>query len=507
MQITTDIAIIGSGAGGGTIAYALRNSGATVLLLERGEFLPSEPENSSARAVFIEKRYKPRETWIDGDGTPFQPGSTHYFVGGNTKMYGACLARYRAEDFGAYDLEDGPSPAWPIDYAQLAPYYDEAEAIYRVHGQAGADFMEPPRNGVQYPFPPVAHHPVIQRLADSLSAQGLRPFPLPMGIDVRPGGRCVLSKSCDGFACPHDAKSDADVCCVRPALLSDDVQLRTRALARRLVTDPSGRTVVRLEAEIDGESVDVVAAKYVLSAGAVNSAALLLRSANSSHPNGLANSSDQVGRNYLQHMNGTLIAVDPLHKNDAVFQKTLGVNDFYSGDPQDPAWPFPLGSVQLIGKLQAEMVTSSRRIPLPVARAFAERSVDWWTFTEDTPLAENRVTIASNDTIQVTWRPTNVESQRRLLAATARMMRRAGYPLVFTETHGVAVNSHQAGTLRFGDDPATSVLDPHCRAHDLSNLYVVDGSFHPSLGGGPGGPTLTIAAMALRVAAESDLAT
>jgi len=297
------------------------------------------------------------------------------------------------------------------------------------------------------------------------------------------------------------------VCCVRPALESDSVRLVTRAYARRLRTDPLGRIVTKLEATIDGETAEVRAGRFVVSCGAVNSAALLLRSADSRHPHGLANSSGQVGRNYLQHMNGTVMAVDPTATKPTVFQKTLGVNDFYFADPQaTDDWGFPLGSIQLIGKIQAEMIKSARpAVPLPAARALAARSVDWWLFTEDASLADNRVTLGPGGAIQVSWRPTNAGSQRRLAAATRRIMRAAGYPLVFSEVHGVATNSHQAGTLRFGSDPASSVLDPYCKTHDLDNLYAVDSSFHPSLGGGPGGPTLTIAAMALRTARLSDL--
>jgi choline dehydrogenase-like flavoprotein len=495
---SADVVVMGSGPGGATLAYALRDSGAKVLLLERGDFLPREPENWSARSVFLEKRYKADETWLDGSGGTFQPGN-HYFVGGNTKVYGACLARLRSTDFDAYELEDGLSPAWPFGYDELEPYYAEAERIFRVHATAGDDPHDPPRSAPP-PYPPVAHDPVIADLAKRLEGQGLRPFALPMGLDVRPGGACVLSRSCDAFPCPRGAKSDAEVCCVRPAVESGGVELLTRARVRRLVTDPTGRRVVKAEIDHAGETVEVTGGAFALACGAVNSAALLLRSASSAHPTGLANSSDQVGRNYLQHMNAALMAVDPRRRRDTVFQKTLGVNDFYYRIPGAP------GSMQLVGKVQPEMVVAQRpRVPLRTARWLAERSVDWWLFTEDAPLPENRVTLAAGGRIRVSWRPTNVRAQRDLVRACARAMRRAGYPLTLVERFGVATNSHQAGTLRMGADPATSVVDPLGKAHDLDNLYVVDGSFFPSLGGGPGGPTLTIAAHALRVAARSDL--
>jgi choline dehydrogenase-like flavoprotein len=268
-----------------------------------------------------------------------------------------------------------------------------------------------------------------------------------------------------------------------------------------------GRRVVKLEAEIEGEHVELQAGAFVVACGAVNSAALLLRSASSQHPRGLANGSDQVGRNYLAHANAAVMAVDPRRRVSTVFQKTLGVNDCYFGDVHDPDWPYPVGTLQLVGKIQPEMIQAEQRlVPRRIAKLLAERSVDWWCFTEDAPLPENRVTLGPGGAIQVTWRPTSVGSRERLIGAARRMMRRAGYPLVFVQRFGLPTNSHQAGTLRFGEDPTTSVLDPFCKAHELDNLYAVDGSFFPSAGGGPGGPTLTIAATALRVAARSEIA-
>ncbi len=491
-----DLIIIGTGAGGGTLAYALRDSGARVLLLERGEFLPQEPENWSPEAVFDGKRYKLAETWRDAStGQPFLPG-VHYFVGGNTKVYGAALPRFRREDFGALEHEGGTSPAWPVTYDDLAPYYERAERIYGVHGLGGEDPTESPRSG-PYPYPAVPSEPYVADLAIRLRRQGLHPYALPMGIDLREGGCCIRCKTCDGFPCKVHAKGEADVCCVRPALESPNVELWTGAFARRLLTDGTGRRVTGVEVERGGERLEAHADRYVVACGAANSAALLLRSANGPHPDGLANSSGLVGRNYMVHNNTALMAVHPARRNRTVFQKTLAVNDFYLHG--EDGWPYPLGNLQLLGKLQAGMLTADQPLlPKRALQEIANRSVDWWVMSEDLPDGDNRVTLASDGTVQVRWRPNNLVAHGRLIDAARRMLRRAGYPVVATRRMGIETNSHQCGTVRFGTDPASSVLDPWCRAHDVENLSVVDGSFFPS--SAATNPALTIAAQALRVA-------
>lgn len=492
-----DIVIVGSGMGGGTLAYALRDSGASVLLLERGDYLPQEPQNWQPAAIFDENRYKPQELWQDvNGGQTFKPG-VHYFVGGNTKVFGAAFPRLRREDFEALEHEGGTSPAWPIRYEELEPYYGLAETLYRVHGQTGEDPTEPPRS-TQFPFPAVPHEPAIEALYQRLKAQGLHPFSYPMGIDLREGGRCIRCQTCDGFPCKVLAKSDADVCAVRPALESGTVTLWTNSRVRRLLTasPEQGHKIDGIEVERNGERQVVYADRYVLSCGAVNSAVLLLNSANSEHPKGLANSSGMVGRNYMQHNNTALMAVNPLRRNRTIFQKTMAVNDFYFGDD---SFPYPMGNLQLLGKLQAGMLVAAQPLlPKAVLQAIANRSVDWWVMSEDLPSAENRITVGSQGEVQVHWTPNNRVAHERLISAARRMMRRAGYPLLFVERMGVATNSHQCGTLRFGHDPQTSVLDPYCKTHDHDNLYVVDSSFFPS--SSAMNPALTIAAQAFRVA-------
>ena len=479
-----DIAIVGTGAGGGTLAWRLRSSGARILLIERGDFLPPEPENWSPAAVFADGRYKPEETWEDSSGSPFTPG-VHYFVGGNTKVYGAALPRFRREDFEPMEHEEGTSPAWPISYEELEPYYVRAESLYGVRGTTGEDPTDPPRSA-PYPFPAVPHEPQIEELAAKLRTQGLRPFHLPMGVDL--GNRCLRCHTCDGFPCRVHAKSDAETRCVRPALESSDVELWTRTFARRVLVR-NGR-VEGIEVERHGAVRTVRAATYVISAGAVNSAALLLRS------DGIPDGSGMIGCNYMVHNNSALMAMWPLRRNVTTFQKTLAINDWYLKGPDSP---WPLGNLQLIGKVQGSMLQVARPgIPASWLNYIANRSLDWWVMSEDLPDRDNRVTIANNGRIRIHWRPTNVQAHKRLMQASRSMLRTAGFAFTFDETMGIATNSHQCGTLRMGHDPASSVLDPWCRMHGLKNLFVVDASFFPS--SGAMNPALTIAAQALRVA-------
>ncbi len=493
-----DIIIIGSGAGGGTLAYALKDSGARVLLLERGDYLPSEPQNWDEDAVIRQRRYQVNETWYDAEtGQAFRPG-VYYCVGGCTKMYGAALPRFRREDFAALEHEEGTSPAWPVSYEDLEPYYARAEQLYLVHGQGGQDPTEPARSA-PYPFPALPHEPYMAELAASLSARGFHPFSLPMGVDLRAGGKCIRCFTCDGFPCRLLAKGDAEACCVRPALESPHVELLTNARAVRLLTDASGKRVTGVEVEQDGALRVLRADRYVVACGAINSAALLLRSANGQHPNGLANSSGQVGRNYMAHINSTLIAIDAQHENADIFHKTLSVNDFYLASTHSP---YPMGNLQIMGKIQANGYIAAHRSELSAdeRQRIARHSTDWWLMTEDLPDPENRVTLGDDDSIRVRRRFKNTAAHQRLAHVAEDMLRSVGYSEFIYQFMPIETNSHQCGTVRFGADSATSVLDPYCKAWDVDNLYVVDASFFPS--SAAMNPALTIAAQALRVAEQ-----
>jgi choline dehydrogenase-like flavoprotein len=498
--LSADVVIIGSGMGGATTALALARRGIDVLVLERGQRLPREPENWSPRAVFVERRYRPAEHWLDGAGRAFAPG-VHYVVGGNTKVYGASLPRFREQDFAALEHQEGTSPAWPFGYADLERYYGEAELMYRVHGTPGEDPTAPWRS-TPFPYPALEHEPYVADLAARLREQGVNPSSNAMGVDRRPGGLCIRSATCDGFPCPVGAKSDAETCGIDPAIATRHARLETGVHVRRIETDGTGRRVDRLIAGGPSGAVEVTGGRFVLAAGAVNSAALLLASAADKHPRGLANSSDQVGRNFMMHNNAHIVAIDLNRRNDVTFQKTLSVNDWYL----DGGDRFPLGAMQLIGKAQGVMMKSAapRGVPLPLLNQVARRSVEWLIMGEDLPAPDSRVTVDSSGRITTARVARGTGTHRLLLERAKRLLRAVGYDAILTQHFDIGMNSHQCGTVVAGLDPATSVLDPWCRTHDVENLWVVDSGFFPS--SAAMNPALTIAAQALRVVAESDLA-
>ena len=502
-----DVVIIGSGAGGGTLARHLAPSGLKILVLERGDWLPQEPENWNAEEVFQKGRYISKDVWHDKHGKPFQPGS-HYFVGGATKMYGAAHFRLRQQDFEQLQHFDGISPAWPLRYSDFEPYYQRAEEMYHVHGQRGEDPTEPPCSG-PYPHPPVAHEPRIQKLVDDLHAAGLRPFHAPSGVMLDEANmafsRCRKCNCCDGFPCLVHAKSDADVLGMRPALAAPNVSLLTRAQVRRLRTDASGRSVQAVELERDGEAMTVRGDVVVVSCGAANTARLLLMSANDKHPRGLANGSDQVGRNYMFHNSKAMVAL--AHEpNTTVFQKTISINDWYLGDAD---FDYPMGNIQMTGKTNGTIMKGYAPLETFLMPGWsmdkiAEHALDFWLSSEDLPDPNNRVTIDGEGQIHLSYTPNNQTAAQRLYGRLTGMLDQLYLKNHLVERQfyiksemSIAAVGHQAGTCRFGSDPATSVLDLNCKAHELDNLYVVDTSFMPTIGAV--NPSLTAIANALRV--------
>ena len=499
-----DVIIIGTGAGGGTLAYRLAPSGKRILLLERGDYVPREKDNWDSHAVNVAAKYQTREVWRDADDKPLHP-HTNYYVGGNTKFYGAALFRLRREDFGVIRHHGGVSPAWPIEYDQLEPYYTEAEHLYQVHGQRGEDPTEPWASA-PYTYAAVSHEPRMQQLHDSLAAAGLRPFHTPLGImldEKHPHtSRCIRCNSCDGYPCLVRAKSDAEVVCVDPALSHPNVTLITGAFVKRLETSASGREVTRVVVERNGGEELFAGDMVVVSCGAINSAALLLRSANDRHPRGLANGSDVVGRHYMGHTNSVLLAISKT-ANATVFQKTLAVNDYYFGSDE---FTHPMGHISFVGKLDAVALSAGAPplVPGITLDIMARHSLDFWLTSEDLPDASNRVTLNQAGQIVLSYQPNNLEGHKQLLARLEHLLQHLDCQrhllprnLFVGQRIPLAGVAHQNGTIRFGRDPQTSALDVNCKAHELDNLYVVDASFFPS--SGAVNPALTVMANALRV--------
>ncbi|MGQ0794530.1 MAG: GMC oxidoreductase [Deltaproteobacteria bacterium] len=507
-----DVIIIGTGAGGGTLAYALAPTGKQILLLERGEFVPREKDNWNPRAVNIEAKYNAKETWRDKSGQPLHP-HTNYNVGGNTKFYGAALFRLRREDFGEIRHWGGISPAWPISYEELEPYYSHAERLYHVHGERGEDPTDPP-SSAPYPHPPVSHEPRIEQLSEDFRSFGLRPFHTPLGVMLDEGdphrSKCIRCDTCDGFACLLRAKSDAEVCCVDPALGYPNVTLITNAYVSRLETSSSGREVTKVHILRGGAEQTYSADIVVVSCGAINSAALLLRSASDRHPRGLANGSDVVGRHYMGHINSVLMAISKC-PNPTIFQKSLSINDFYLGSEE---WQYPMGHISFVGKLDAVTLSAGAPSFTPgwTLEFMAKHSLDFWLTSEDLPDPDNRVSLDGGGNITLAYKHNNEEGHKRLIKTLEALMQRQAQcgahghdchqgifsrNLFIGQRIPLAGVAHQNGTIRFGDDPKTSALDRNCRAHNVDNLYVVDGSFFPS--SGAVNPALTIIANALRV--------
>ncbi|MCB1332853.1 MAG: GMC family oxidoreductase [Roseivivax sp.] len=481
-----DVIIIGSGMGGASLAAALAPTGLRVLILERGQRLTDTPQARDAEAIFARGHFRPDETWLDGAGKPFNPGN-YYYVGGNSKFYGAVLLRYRREDFSPLRHIGGTTAGWPIGYDALEPYYQRAEQLFRVRGQQDADPTEPPHSG-PYPHAPVPDEPDIADLRRRLAAVGLHPASLPLGVDLT-RWLARAATPWDAFPDTCGGKMDAETAGLAAAMAHDTVQLRTGTTAERLIAGPGGRI-----AGVATRGGVLRAPVVVLAAGAVQTAALLLASASADHPRGLANSSDQVGRNFMNHNASAVLALHPFRRNRSVYQKTLMINDFYlSGGPDGE----PLGNIQLLGKISGPILAAASPLPRPLAGWIAARSVDLYAMSEDLPNPESRVTLQAGQ-IRLDWKRSNWEGHLALVARLKRMLRRAGYPIVLSHAFDRRTPSHQCGTARMGADPATSVVDSDCRSHDHPNLFIADASVLPT--SAAVNPALTVAALAMRTA-------
>jgi choline dehydrogenase-like flavoprotein len=493
-EFKPDVIIIGSGVGGGSVARQLIGSDAKILIIERGDVVPNEPENSDPEAVYTQRRYRTHEEYQDEAGNRYRP-SQYYYVGGHTKWYGTAMFRFRERDFSEVPHEDGISPSWPVSYGDLERWYGEAERVFGVRGQAGIDPTEPPRSS-GYAHDAVPHEPLIAEMAERLARQGLRPFPNPVAIDFGPGGSCIRCGACDAFACRYGAKGDGETRLIRPILNHPDVRLWTKALVTRLIPASDGR-IAAVEVLREGQLSRVEARTVVLSAGAINSALILLRSANEAYPDGIANRSGVVGRHLMNHHLTGLVGLMPFRVNETKFTKTMAINDFYYALPEDPD---ASGNIQMLANLKGPMISSNIPwMPKRMADAVARHSVDWLCMSEDLPSPLSRVRLLPGDRVEVAYHPGGLAAHNRFVGHVRTRLRKI-FPIVLHRPSGIKGPVHQCGTVRMGDDPATSALNNLCQSWDHPNLHVVDASFFPS--SAALNPALTVCAQALRVGAH-----
>jgi len=490
--VDADLVIIGSGIGGATLAAALAPSGLRIVVVERGEHLRPCPEARDEVAIFRRGHFAWRERWTGPDGMPFV-AACHYHVGGASKFYGAVMYRFREGDFRPRAQLRGTTPGWPLSYADMEPWYGRAEALFRVRGTAGEDPTEPPRS-TPYGWPAVPDEPAMARVRERLRRAGVHPASLPLAIDIKAwlaGGMTGW----DAFPNTGEGKIDAETGPLREALRHPNVTLLPGTEAIGLETDAAGARVVAAVLRGENGGRRLAARGFAVAAGAIQTAALLLRSAGATHPRGLANGSDQVGRNFMNHNSSAMLAIDPRTTNSSVYQKTLSFNDFYD---RDEATGAPLGNVQSLGRITGPILRANLPwLPAPLARLFARHAFGWFLQSEDLPDPQSRVTLRDGG-IVMHWARSNLEAHELLIARTRAVMRRAGFPIVFVRRFDRRTTSHQCGTARLGADPARSVVTPDLRSHEVENLWITDASVFPS--SAAVNPALTVAALALRAA-------
>jgi choline dehydrogenase-like flavoprotein len=471
-----DVIVIGSGAGGSTLAYQLSIFGHRVLVVERGDFLrPSRLNSSDPVGKYINHFAKNRSGKLS-------------VVGGETKFYGSALYRMRESDFHAVEHEKGVSPAWPITYSDLEPYYERAEALYRVHGSTDGDPSEPPR-ARPFPYPPIEHAPIVSKLVRRIEQAGTRVSAIPRGLDYGPGGRCVLCSTCDGHYCQLDAKMDAEIAALRPALATENVQLMTGTDCLRVLTTSDGSRITGvLLRHLNREKVvhaDVVA----VCAGLTGSTSLLRRSRTKIHPDGLGNATGCLGRYLAGHSVGLIFPIIGWKEVPPTHTKTFAINGYYNGAPD---CPYPTGVIQAAGQMPFWEETS--RFVRPLAHFVGTRSLMCFYMTEALPTHETRLLFDEDHVVNRVPPVHNLKTFFKLRDLATDIFQRAGH-LVLAPRRRPHV-WHEVGTARFGTDPATSVVDQNCQVHGIEGLFVVDASVLPSAGAV--NPALTIIALALR---------
>ncbi len=470
-----DAIVIGTGLGGATLALKLVRAGMRVLAVERGGFVDGGPRRAGEPVGRYLYDIQGADAEIDA-------------VGGQTKFYGAALYRLRESDFREVQHEAGVSPAWPISYNDLEPYYAEAEALYRVHGAPDGDPSEPPRAS-DYPHQALPHDPLVANVVRRLQKIGAQVAAIPRGLDYGQGRPCVLCPTCDVHLCRLDAKMDAEVAAIRPALETGKLDLLTRAECVRVTLDAAGKRADGVRLVQNGVEHRIAASIVAVCAGQKGSIELLRRSRTSAHKEGLGNQGGALGRYLAGHTTGVMFPLVSAAPIGARHTKTFALNANYEPSSN---WPYPMGVLQVAGQIPFWRETG--RLKRPFVKAVAERSLMCFAMTEALPTRESGFSFDGDRIAGETPPLVNAKTFARLNRVSAGLFWRAGYPVV------PALRApqlwHKTGGAVMGADPANAVTNADCQVHGIGGLYVVDASVLPSAGAVNTG--LTIAALALR---------
>ncbi|OGC91537.1 MAG: hypothetical protein A2W25_03585 [candidate division Zixibacteria bacterium RBG_16_53_22] len=506
-----DVAVIGTGMGGATVGHELAKAGHRVIFLEKGyaDFADADDalqlDNEDAATRLRNGNWPTKITGSTGEKRSQFFAPLGCGTGGTTLLYAAALERFEPGDFATSSKTNRPIDEWPISFEQLLPYYRNAEKMFKVCGTGdplcpdeGSQLLAPPRMAE-----------CDQHFFESFKASGLHPYRLHVAYGYQPG-----CKECGSYICPRKCKGDAKTICLEPALETGNALILDRCEVDRLEADAS--EIKEITGRRNGEKISIRARIVVLAAGAYFTPVLLLKSANKYWPNGLANTSDMVGRNLMFHVSD-FIAVWPRGKYSIQGpRKTLAFRDFYTyrgtklGLVQSTGLTAGYGNIVYFLKAAFDRsrwswfkpVRPLLRIPAYIASAIFGRATVFATILEDKPYRENRIVLDPNEPSGMRFEYTVHDELRERTGLLRKLIKEslARHRLLIV---GQEVNlnyGHPSGTCRFGTDPATSVLDANNKAHGLNNLFVVDASFMPTSGGAS--PSLTIAANALRVAAH-----
>jgi choline dehydrogenase-like flavoprotein len=484
---TTDVIIVGSGMGGATAALGLAPTGANITILERGSQIPSSVHNRDARAVYQRNHFKSDALWYLPDGEAF-PAGNRFCHGGMTKFYGGVLYRFRERDFDGVSHSEGESRPWPIRYAELEPWYEQAERLFQVRGDGSQDPTEPPR-AKNLPYRPVPDERAIAQARARFEAIGLHPCALPLGIDLDTWLK-HSNTGWDGFPDAREGKMDAENCALIPALNYPNVKIMSGAVVQRVLFSPDGKRAIGVEYESGGQTQRLHADVVVLAAGAIPTAAILL----ASDIEKTINRSGQVGRNLMSHNQSIMIGFDWRFKNDSIYQKTFAINDFYLSDG---AGGPPLGNVQALGRVDGAILKSGLpRVPEWFLGRISKHTLDFFLNSEDLPHERNRVRLDGRKLVLDFSHRTNMLAHTGLTKRWKECLKEAGFHRTVSMLFGRRGPGHQSGTVRMGDDPDTAPLNRWGQAHECENVFVTDAS--PFVSSAAVNPALTVAALSLR---------